>query len=138
VQQYTQRADGGSIVTTTDLAGNLVAPLAADPLPFDYRLELYSTAPLRGRDMNPAGPVICASFRSDYVLNSAATPYTSARLIKNVSGGSDTYLETHRFANDGNRHDNCWPGHDRNATYHFNWSIPNPYRITAHGTVYNG
>jgi len=138
VDHYTQAPDGSTLTNTTDLQGNpIFQPFATTPVPFDWTIDYTST--LRARDMSSSNGNFCERYRSDYVQNYSATPYSTITLIKNRSGLPDDVLESHRFYNDGALHSFCWPHHDASATYHFQFALPNfGYRVTAHGTAYRG
>lgn len=138
VDHYSQGPDGSTVTTTTDQQGNSVfQPFATTNVPFDWTIDYDST--LRGRDMQSSSGAFCESYRSDYVYNQNATPYSSITLIRNVGGGQDDRLQTHTFNNDGNRHDQCYSPHSSASTYHFQYELPNfGYTVRAHGTASRG
>jgi len=138
IDHYKQGPAGSTITTTTDLQGApILQPFTVSYVPYDWTINYTST--LRARDMKSADGNFCERYRSDYVANPSATPYSNIQLIQNVNGGFDHYLESANFSNDGGLHAVCWPHHDASATYHFQFSLPNfGYTVTAHGTAYQG
>jgi hypothetical protein len=107
---------------------------AVSPLPFNYSADWHAN--LRGRDMSTSNGVFCNDYRSTFVENRAADPYTDIQLVLNVDNGKDKYYETLRYKNDGVQRGWCWRGHSNHLVYHFDYRQPDTYwRVSASGTV---